>query len=221
MMKLKCFLSTTSLILILAGCAFAQSETDLNEGLTINYDAAGSPSPYTLRWWGRSGFYYFIEESDDLKNWTYFPYATVGSDDIGSVSFDIDANRKFFRLYLTNELDSPILTNDFDGDFVPNKAELDQGTDVYSLSFSDSDLIADDWEYYFFGNLNQNDGGNDDSDFTDNLEESQLGLDPNADERGFAFTYTYDAVGRLIGASSNMLTVSYTLDEEGNILNKN
>lgn len=221
MMKLKCFLSTTSLILILAGYAFAQSETDLNEGLTINYDAAGSPSPYTLHWWGYLGFYYFIEESDDLKNWTYFPYAAVGSDDFESVNFNTNSKKKFFRLYLTNDLDSPILTDDFDGDFVPNEAELDQGTDVFSLSFSDSDLIADDWEYYFFGDLNQNDNGNDDSDFTDNLEESQLGLDPTIDERGFAITYTYDAVGRLTGASSNMLTVSYIFDEEGNILNKN
>ena len=220
-MKLKSFFSTTSLVLILAGCAFAQSETDLNEGFTINYDAAGSPLPYTLRWWGRLGFYYFIEESDDLKNWTYFPYAAAGSDDVEILNFDMDSNRKFFRLNLTNDLDSTILTDDFDGDFVPNKAELDQGTDVFSLSFSDSDLIADDWEYYFFGDLNQNDDDNDDNDFTDNLEESQLGLDPNVGESGFAFTYTYDAVGRLTGASSNMLTVSYTLDEEGNILNKN
>ncbi len=37
---------------------FAQSETDSNKGLTIDYDAAGSPSLYTLRWWGRFGFYY-------------------------------------------------------------------------------------------------------------------------------------------------------------------
>ena len=86
---IKNFFSITPLALIIAGYVFAQSETDLNEGLTIDYDAAKSPSPYTLRWWGRPGFYYFIEVSDDLKNWTYFPHATVGSIVLNLLSFGI------------------------------------------------------------------------------------------------------------------------------------
>ena len=58
---------------------------------------------------------------------------------------------------------------------------------------------------------------NDDTDYTNNLEESQLGLDPTADEKGLALTYTYDDLGRLTAVSGNATTASYTLDEEGNI----
>ena len=78
-------------------------------------------------------------------------------------------------------------------------------------------MLADEWELFFFGDLSQGDTDNDDTDYTNNLEESQLGLDPTADEKGLALTYTYDDLGRLTAVSGNATTASYTLDEEGNI----
>jgi len=65
--------------------------------------------------------------------------------------------------------------------------------------------------------VSQGDTGNDDTDYTNNLEESQLGLDPTEDEKGLALTYTYDDLGRLTSVGGNSTAVSYTLDEEGNI----
>lgn len=207
----------------------AQTATDENEGLTISQDAAAFPTlPFELTWWARPNFYYFVLQTDDLtEDWSYHDYAVKGILGVGGLGdvegfrFDSSSSMLFFRIEFTDDPSAPVLTADFDGDFVPNKAELDLGTDVFDLLFSDPDLMADEWELYFFGDLDQIDTDNDDADYTNNLEESQLGLDPTVDERPSASSYTYDLLGRLTGASNDIVTVSYTHDEEGNILTKN
>ncbi|MEM1223527.1 MAG: hypothetical protein AAGH40_12290 [Verrucomicrobiota bacterium] len=204
-------------MLTIACSLFSQTASDLNEGLDLTHDP--NLNEIAVRWWTKSSFYYFLSETSDLVNdpWAYFPYAAKGDDSVKGIIMSLTDDKMFFRVELTDDPNAEVLLADFDGDFVPNKAELDQGTDVFDMSFSDADLLADDWELYYFLNLGQSDAGNDDSDYTTNLEESQLGLDPNSDERGLALSYTYDALGRLTAVSGNFTTLSYTLDEEGNI----
>jgi len=211
-----------------ASCAllYSQTATDPNEGLTISHDPVANPTmPFEVTWWSRPNFYYFVLQTSDLtQSWSYHDYAVKGSPgtgglgDVEGFQFDSSASKLFFRIqFFDPSSNDPILLADFDGDFVSNKAELDLGTDVFDLLISDPDLLADEWELFFFGDLSQDDTGNDDTDYTNNLEESQLGLDPTADEKGLALTYTYDDLGRLTAVSGNSTVLSYTLDEEGNI----
>jgi hypothetical protein len=179
-----------------------------------------------LSWATELDTYYFIQQSETLVSgsWEYLNFATVGDGSNAFTFTDGSPSKQFFRLefYPTNISPLPaVLTANFDGDLADNKTELDQGTDLFGLTFSDADSLFDEWEFAFFGDLSQGDAGNDDADFTSNLEESQLGLDPTVDERSSAVTYTYDPVGRLTSASSDALSLIYTLDAEGNILSKN
>lgn len=215
-----------ALLSVCSGWLVAQTATDLNEGLTVTHDPATNPTlPFELTFWGRPNFYYFVLQTSDLTtDWAYHDFAVkgvAGAGGLGEVEgfrFDSSTSKLFFRIqFFDQNSNDPVLLADFDGDFVTNKAELDQGTDVFDLVFSDPDLLADEWELFFFGDLSQGDTDNDDTDYTNNLEESQLGLDPTADEKGLALTYTYDDLGRLTAVSGNATTASYTLDEEGNI----
>lgn len=216
---------STSLLclgLILSTPLVAQTADDLNEGFRLSHDSSATPNPYSLKWWGRSGYFYFIQQTEDLREpFNYFPYAVMGSDGIEGIDFDTNAEMIFFRLRYTNDTQSELYLGDFDGDNVANGDELVQSTSPFEWFTTDGDLMADDWELFWFGDLDEVDATNADGDFTINLEESELGLDPTADERGKAITYTYNAVGRLTQASNDSVTLTYTLDEEGNILSKN
>jgi len=205
------------LALLVAVPLSAQTADDLNEGTVLIYDESNAPTPFSFNWWGHSGYFYFIEQSETLKEWTYFPYAVIGDDGIEGVDFNTNSDKMFLRLQFTNDPNSALLTADFDGDNVGNGDELLQGTNVFGWLTGDGDLMADDWELFWFGDLDETDASNADGDFTTNLEESELGLDPTADERSKALAYTYDALGRLTTVAGNQNAISYTMDEEGNI----
>jgi len=165
---------------------YAQTETSLNEGLTIIHDPASDPIlPFELTFWARPSFYYFVLQTNDLReNWSYHDYAVKGSagagglGDVEGFRFDSSSPMLFFKIEFTDSASDPVLTSDFDGDFVNNKDELDQGTDVFDMLFSDADLLADEWELFWFGNLLEGDSGNGDGDGLTNLEESRTGGNP-------------------------------------------
>jgi hypothetical protein len=164
----------------------AQTATDLNEGLSIRRDSATYPTlPFELTWWARPDFYYFVLQTDDLREkWSYHDYAvkgTLGADGLGDVEgfrFDSSSSMLFFRIEFTNTPSDEVLLADFDGDFISNKDELDQGTDVFGMLFSDADLLPDEWELFWFGNLLEGDSGDGDGDGLTNLEESRMGGNP-------------------------------------------
>jgi len=175
-----------------------------------------------LSWATENGSYYFVQQSETLEagSWTYHDFAAKGDGAAASTAADGSPARQFFRLEFYDGTELPLpeaLTGDFDSDQTNNKTELDQGTDVFGLTFSDPDSLSDEWEFSFFGDLAQDDTRNDDADFTNNLEEHDLGLDPTLDETGLALSYVYDDAGRLTAVGGNSTTLAYTLDEEGNI----
>ncbi|WP_172683375.1 Ig-like domain-containing protein [Verrucomicrobium spinosum] len=89
-----------------------------------------SPGVYNLSWWGRSGWTYFIQQSEDLVNWQYVPVVEAGGGEVISWGFSSTAERQFFRLRLS---DAPAGGDpgaaDFDGDGMGNAQELAAGGD--------------------------------------------------------------------------------------------
>jgi YD repeat-containing protein len=121
---------------------------------------------------------------------------------------------------------------DFDGDGIPNWFEVEEiGSDpldrLSAGGDSDTDGMPDGWELFHFGSLSALPGTIGfplpNGDGLTNKEKAQLGLDPDVDYAAPTASqpskYTYDPVGRLTGVTSPVTTATYTLDEEGNILN--
>lgn len=202
-----------------AGVLYGQSASDLNSGLTISHDS--SLGEFSLSWWGIADFYYFVLGTEDLVDepWVYFPYAGKGADAVlGPPPFATNASKMFFRLEYSDDTNSELLTTDYNGAGISAWQQLDLGFNPFEWVDSSQNQIHDAWELHFFGMIGIDPAGNDDGDYTNNLEEFELGLDPTVDETGMALTYTYDNAGRLIAVNGNSTTLSYTLDEEGNII---
>ena len=142
---------------------------------------------HAVRWWGRTGRTYFLQISEDLVTWTYFPEVVKAGHD--GVIFLYLSLSGFDRLFLRLKYPFPDIatvdpaTDDFDGDKVSNLIEIDLGTDPLHSADSDGDGMSDDWETRF-GLLPDASGDaalDPDSDGTSNLAEYQsgpLGSDP-------------------------------------------
>lgn len=128
-------------ILALAGGALGQTTNDTNEGARLIH---GSGSNYTFSWWGRSGRTYFLQHSENLLSWTYFPdVLESGGNGVLSYGFNVSgADRFFLRLKYSDILTNDPLNADFDGDFIGNLEELQMGLDPLN-SDSDNDGIID------------------------------------------------------------------------------
>lgn len=85
-------------LLSLTPFAPAQTASDLNEGTTLAHDPV--TGTFTFSWWGSAGKTYFIQQSDDLFNWTYVPTYEIGADQVIEWGFTSTASRFFLRLEL-------------------------------------------------------------------------------------------------------------------------
>lgn len=181
---------TVLLLLVGAFSAMAQTATDPNEGSRVTYDSVNEV--YTLSWWGKTGTSYFIQFSEDLFTWNYFPVIYVGANAVAGHNVETDAARFFMRLELTTNINAD----------------------------SDSDGMPDGWEVLNGLNPHFNDAGLDaDGDGFTNLEEYLFGLDPQ--ENDFANgvttqTYNYDNATRLTGVTG-ILAETFVYDPEGNL----
>lgn len=143
----------SNLVFLFFGGLVAQpTATDLNAGLQISHNVASNE--VEVDWWGKNDSYYFLMETTDLVSdpWAYFPYAVKGSDAVEGVAVSIGADKMFFRLESTNDPASPILSADFDNDYIFNADELLYGLDPFG-GFVDSDNngFPDDWEAALYG----------------------------------------------------------------------
>ena len=130
------------ILLLLAGTfgGFAQSSTDLEEGNRLSVDP--STGINTFSWWGRAGRTYFIQQSDDLLNWSYAPLIESGTDQVISWSFSSTAQKYFLKLRYTDMPTSDPLSADFDGDGVSNWDEVQQGGDPFNYYSQPGVLIT-------------------------------------------------------------------------------
>lgn len=123
--------------------AFAQGPNDLNEGIRLSYDQPTDTR--TLSWWGRSGMFYFVKETDDLLGtWSYWPVTIGGADQIIQASIQNNHFRGFWRL----EIETDPYNTDSDGDFLTNAYEVENGLHP-RFADSDGDGMPDGYEIYF------------------------------------------------------------------------
>ena len=115
----------------------AQTATGLNEGTHLVYDSSNTLQPYSFKFWGRSGYFYYIENTEDLRTtWDYFELAVIGNDAVESLNFNSNSSAFFLRLRYTNDPYSELFIGDFDSDSIINYNEalmgmnpfLDEGT---------------------------------------------------------------------------------------------
>ena len=115
-----------------------------------------------LHWSGQADHTYFIQASDDLKNWTWAPNIEPGI--AAPMSYEVDGPtaKGFFRLIRTPQTAADLDTADFDGDGLSNLYEITPrprpgGVNGYAglnpniqtnpiVADTDGDLLNDKWE---------------------------------------------------------------------------
>ncbi len=179
-MKLRTFLGFIALALAIQNC-LAQTASEPNEGSRLTRDSA--TGVYSFLWWGVNGRTYFVQQSENLADWTYLPVIESGSGQSIQWGLSSSADRSFMRLRYSDLATADPFAADFDGDKVSNYEELLQGTDP--LSWQDGDAthppngLPDDWELHFFGTSGVDPSADRDGDGLTNLHEFQQGSDPN------------------------------------------
>lgn len=188
-------------------------------------------SSYRFDWTGEAGLTYFVQYSQDLQNWQYFPLIDHGvvHDPVDVTPLDASNNplaKYFMRLVYTDIPTTDPEGDDFDGDGIPNLYELvSLSTDPLNVSSaggdSDGDGMPDGWELFYFGNLAQLPATVLEGDGLTLLEKAQLGMSPLVDYaevgEALAAEFLYDAAGRLSSAVSPLLNSTFTPDAEGNL----
>jgi len=145
------------LLLLLALVLAGRSTTGTEESLEFVSPSTGKKF---IRWYGVSGWTYFVQVSDPadhLKTWTFAPAIEGGNN--GTISYEIDEppsglpDKGFFRLkYTDQELTAgeTVDTADFDGDGISNKDEVEPPEGVAQTDplnpDTDGDGLPDGWE---------------------------------------------------------------------------
>ena len=94
----------------------------------MTYDPSNVLEPYSFKFWGRSDYLYYIEETEDLAaSWDYRDFAAIGVGAAESVDFNLTSNALFLRLRFTNDKSSELFLGDFDSDTISNYGEVLMG----------------------------------------------------------------------------------------------
>jgi hypothetical protein len=122
-----------------------------NSGLIV-YQGA-NPNDFMLSWWGYDEHFYFIEQSYDLKQWSFFPMVEEGLEEPMTVAFQSNTDRLFLRLKYSNDPESDLLSADFSGTRVSNWDEIQLGLNPFLFEDSDNVGLPDAWQLHHFGQL--------------------------------------------------------------------
>ena len=145
-MKTRTLLAAVWVFVLATATTLAQTSTDPNEGSQITQNP--TTGAYTFSWWGRAGRTYFIQQSDDLINWTYLPVIESGAEQVIQWGFTSTQARFFLRLKYSDIPTNDPFDADFDGDGVSNWDELLQGTDPLVANV-DANGLPLDWETFY------------------------------------------------------------------------
>lgn len=143
----------------------------------------GTSNTWILDWEGIAGRTYFLQHSEDLVAWQYFPLIESGNNATLGWGFASSADKFFVRLRYTDQPTSNPDYADFDGDGLTNWQEVAiYDTDPFNPD-SDGDGMPDGWEvaHGLDPRLDDADGLFQQGPFT-NLYAFQAGVqsDPNA-----------------------------------------
>ncbi len=179
--------------------AFSQSAGDPNDGARLRRDG---PEDYIFSWWSASGKTYFLQQSDDLLTWTYFPPESgifTGFGGVDEVGVHITGAAPSFLRLKSVPITSPYpAAEDFDGDKLSNYLEMTNGLDPLNGSDGDGDGLPSDWETWFGLNPNLADATLDaDGDGQSNLAEFQA--NPSTDPTDY-YNGHYPTV-RIVGGN--------------------
>lgn len=206
---------------------YGQSADDQGIGLRFVYDRP--LDRFEMKWWAKSGVFYFVQQTNDLREpWSYFPYAVAGEDDVEGffIQRPLDEASMFFRVKYTDDLNSSLMTEDFDGDGISNGDELTtwghvEVFDAATIVDTDGDGMADYWEIFYFGGLGRDGTGDFDNDGILDKFEWQMRSNPASNDSSLAALrdeFSYDNRGWL---AAYRLAVSksrsYSADAEGNL----
>jgi hypothetical protein len=180
--------------------AHGQTADEPNLGSTLVIDDTNEITVLNFSWWGKYGYHYIVETSEDLLNpWMIREGSAVRGEDAPiSMGVGTNAPRYFLRAI----------------QFDPN--------DVSGLADSDNDGLPDKWELYHFGNLDRDGSGDWNNDGLLDRDAFRFGLNPKGDDEsqvaGKFDVFSYDARGWLDGMTlTGNASVSFGLDDEGNI----
>ena len=140
--------------LALASFASSQTVSDENEGPYLVHDDSNTLLPYSIKFWGRSGYIYFVEKTEDLAiSWDYFELGILGNDAAESIDFNSTSSALFARFQFTNDPFSPFFTGSFDNDPISNYHQILMGMNPFidegSLNLAgdeDSDGILNEFD---------------------------------------------------------------------------
>lgn len=142
----------------------------------------GTNGSWNLEWETICGRTYFVQYSDNLTEWHYFPLIESGQTLPISYGFASTSERLFLRLRYSDEPVSDPYAADFDGDGLSNWDEVNIYMTDPLDGDSDGDGMSDGWE--IANGLDPNDAGDavadSDGDGLGNAAEVAHNTNPNA-----------------------------------------
>lgn len=171
------FLTTALAAIALSPLAATPTADSPNHGFTI--EPGTTAGTFVLEWWGIDEHIYFIEHSDDLMTWSFFPIYELGLDGPLSWGVSMTDDRHFYRAKFSDDPESTLLSTDYNGAMLSAWEQIQLGYNPFDWVDTNTNGIHDAWEEYHFGNLTTSMTMDLEPDGLLNENEFAEGTDPN------------------------------------------